>query len=238
MPEATHEELQDSVAACGFTLQHYRRLLSSALAAGYRCVGCAAYLEQPRRPVLMLRHDVDLSLVDAARVAALEAELGVRSTYFVRVSARRYRIDTPSAGRLIGEIVAAGHEIGLHFESPSDPAGAPTELRAARLRLEAVSGRRVTGGTIHLPRRVSYRPTQEQLVESGLRYDPGEYRFNQGATFFSDSCRDWGERGCPCHFVGRVPHLYVLAHPFWWCHPACDVERVVRSLVSESSRAR
>ena len=237
MPDASHRGLREKTAACDFTLQHYRRLITSALAAGYRCVGCAAYLERRDLPLLLLRHDVDLSLADAARMAALEAEVRVRSTYFVRVSARRYQIDTATGRRLIREILAGGHEVGLHFEGPSHPAGAAAELRAARLRLEAACGARVRGGTIHLPRRARYQPTLDQLVESGLDYDPGEPRFNRGAVFFSDARRDWGRLGCPCQYL-EAGHLYVVTHPFWWCNPDCDAESVVRSLVSESVRRR
>lgn len=238
MRNPSNMKVRSSPEPCMFTLSHYSWFITSAIAAGYRCIGCAGYLERPEPPVLVLRHDVDLSLVDAAEVAAMETELGVRSTFFVRVSANGYAIDTPFGRGLIRNILAGGHEIGLHFEGPSHHSRAASQLRVARLRLEDACGIPVIGGTIHLPRRVSVQPTMHELIESGLRYDPGESRFNQGATFFSDSRRDWGEPGCPCQHLGRAPHLYVLTHPFWWCNPDCDVDNVIQALLDESSAAR
>ena len=56
--------------SCAFDLDHYAELLAAAQAGGYRF---AAFDEGPRPGDLLLRHDVDLSLDAALRMAELEA---------------------------------------------------------------------------------------------------------------------------------------------------------------------
>jgi hypothetical protein len=63
-----------------WSLDDYRDLVSAALEGGYRFVGFA---EEPTDGVLYLRHDVDLSLDAALRMARVEAELAVTATYFL-----------------------------------------------------------------------------------------------------------------------------------------------------------
>ena len=56
--------------SCGFTLDHYRELLEAARSGGYRY---AHFDRPPREGDLLLRHDVDLSLDAALRLAEVEA---------------------------------------------------------------------------------------------------------------------------------------------------------------------
>ena len=61
--------------SCAFDLEHYAELLESAKAGGYRF---AFFEDEPTRGDLILRHDVDLSLDAALRLAELESEAGAR----------------------------------------------------------------------------------------------------------------------------------------------------------------
>jgi hypothetical protein len=93
--------------------REYRRLLTLALAQGYALVSLESWLAEPEihagRDVVVVRHDVDQCPGSAVRMAAIEAELGVRSTWYFR-----WRTAQPA---VVAEIRDAGHEIGLHFET-------------------------------------------------------------------------------------------------------------------------
>lgn len=65
---------------------------------------------------VILRHDIDTSLDKAVQLAKLEAELGVKSTYFVLLSSEFYNVMAKESREKIKEIQTAGHEIGLHFD--------------------------------------------------------------------------------------------------------------------------
>lgn len=70
----------------------------------------------PERLVL-LRHDVENDPAHAARMAGLEADAGLRASYFFRAKRGRY---TPETLRRISGL---GHEIGYHYESVSQAWG-------------------------------------------------------------------------------------------------------------------
>jgi hypothetical protein len=93
--------------------REYRRLLELALSQGYAVVSLEAWLENSEayagRDVLVLRHDVDQCPASALRMAAIEAELQIHSTWYFR-----WRTAQPAVVLTIRE---AGHAVGLHFET-------------------------------------------------------------------------------------------------------------------------
>jgi hypothetical protein len=93
--------------------REYRELLHIALQQGYAVLSLETWLADPTlaadRPRLLLRHDVDQHPASALRMAAIEAEHGVLSTWYFR-----WRTANPHA---IETIAAAGHAVGLHYET-------------------------------------------------------------------------------------------------------------------------
>ncbi|RLI55679.1 MAG: hypothetical protein DRO87_06050 [Candidatus Thorarchaeota archaeon] len=71
----------------------------------------------PTRVNVFLRHDVDISLPRARRLASMQKELGVLSTYFFRLHAEKYTFE--EAQPVIRELVEWGFGIGLHYETLS-----------------------------------------------------------------------------------------------------------------------
>jgi hypothetical protein len=93
--------------------REYRRMLQIAVRQGYTVVSLEDWLADPAanagRDVLILRHDVDQCPASALRMAAIEAELEIRSTWYFR-----WRTANPGVVRAIRE---AGHAVGLHYET-------------------------------------------------------------------------------------------------------------------------
>jgi hypothetical protein len=91
----------------------YRRLLQLALAQGYALVSLESWLADPEihadGDVVIMRHDVDQCPASALRMAAIEAELGVHSTWYFR-----WRTAWPAVVQAIRD---GGHEVGLHYET-------------------------------------------------------------------------------------------------------------------------
>ena len=77
--------------SCAFDLDHYRELLEAAQAGGYRF---AFFEGAPQPGDLLLRHDVDLSLDAALRMAELEADAGAQATYFLMTGSVFYNLDS------------------------------------------------------------------------------------------------------------------------------------------------
>jgi hypothetical protein len=105
-----------------FTLKIYRQLLCALQKKGYRfltfeqyCVALQTHdtILSDNRPIVILRHDVDLKAIHSLRTAQIEHELGIQASYYFRVVAQSNQPD------IIRQIVDLGHEIGYHYEDMS-----------------------------------------------------------------------------------------------------------------------
>ncbi|MCD6599819.1 MAG: hypothetical protein J7L19_04550 [Dehalococcoidia bacterium] len=96
-----------------FTLDKYRSLCYAALNSQYSFLTVGAYLTTRKliEKCIILRHDVDRKPQRALRMARVEREFGIKSTYYFRFNRKVFRTD------LIKEIASMGHEIGYHYET-------------------------------------------------------------------------------------------------------------------------
>jgi hypothetical protein len=91
-----------------FMIKKYKELISALKDAGYEFVTYAEYCEGRRADKLVvMRHDVDMSVERARRLAEVENEMGVKASYYFRE-------------KFIGDdvvcIASLGHEVGYHYE--------------------------------------------------------------------------------------------------------------------------
>lgn len=94
-----------------FTLSAYRQLLQTILQAGYTIITFEDWCDKkaPERFVI-LRHDVDLKAKNSLVTARIEAEMGIRASYYFRV------VPESNIPSIIKKIADLGHEIGYHYE--------------------------------------------------------------------------------------------------------------------------
>ncbi|MFC2060268.1 hypothetical protein ACFLTZ_04150 [Chloroflexota bacterium] len=110
-----------------FTLDKYRELCEAITNSRYTSLTVGTYLtaQNPSQKCIVLRHDVDSQPSPALRMAEIEKEYEIKSTYYFRFSKSVF------APSLIGEIAAMGHEIGYHYEVLDKAIG--DQVRAAQL---------------------------------------------------------------------------------------------------------
>ncbi len=96
-------------------LDTYRRLLSSALEAGYEFTSIERFWRRiatdevdTSRPSLILRHDIDTDPRTAAEMWEIERTLGITGSYYFRLST----LDLD----LMGRIASDGGEVSYHYE--------------------------------------------------------------------------------------------------------------------------
>jgi hypothetical protein len=108
-----------------FTHAAYRNYLEAIQAHYPNILRFDEYFSASPKPesFCLLKHDVDRRPYHALRMAELEHELGLRSTYYFRVKPHTFIPD------VIRQIQVLGHEIGFHYESLSDSRG---DLAAAQ----------------------------------------------------------------------------------------------------------
>jgi hypothetical protein len=214
-PDALSPQLEPGEAAA-FTQADYRDMLTVALDRGYafRAFDDPARLEG--EPVCLLRHDIDADLGAAATLAELEAELGVRSTYFVMLRSPVYNLLGRANHRLVRRILELGHWLGLHY----DQGFLPDERRSVHdwVELEADVLARMFDTKIGA---VSFHQPGPAVLQNDLKlqrhvntYDRDDLR---GFAYVSDSNMIWRDQPAIELFRGAVhPRLHLLVHPLWW----------------------
>ncbi|MDO9536753.1 MAG: hypothetical protein Q7J68_00350 [Thermoplasmata archaeon] len=111
-----------------FTLEKYSELVQ-ALKQNYTIMSVADYLTLPKDEefIAVLRHNVDKFPERAARMARLEKNLGIHSTYYFRWDPKAINWSGTTNGQPgnfpemhIIECKIYGHEIGYHYENLSE----------------------------------------------------------------------------------------------------------------------
>ncbi len=99
-----------------FTLKTYETLIKTILSQNYQFLTMEEYSNHNALNIriVIMRHDVDRKPLNALRMAKLEAELGVKATYYFRTIPQTFKPE------IIKEIAKLGHEIGYHYENLCD----------------------------------------------------------------------------------------------------------------------
>lgn len=199
---------------CAFDLAHYRELLEAARAGGYRF---AFFDRDPQPGDLLLRHDVDLSLAAAVRLAELEAEAGVAATYFVMTESVFYNLASPEGEAALAQLRELGHRVGLHAVYPR------AELDS---RFDGVLA--------------WHNPESEYMsVSVDGAANAMEPRFFVRGQYRSDSNQHWRE-GCPHEALARgdFEWLQLLTHPEIWVYPGATMRETMLAMLDAERERR
>lgn len=204
---------------CSFSLEHYRELLEAAKAGGYTFSG---FDRAPEPGDLILRHDVDLSLTAAVRMAEVEAEAGAWSTWFLMTRSVFYNLASSEGAVALARLRELGGRIGHHAVWPRIDLDARFEPTVAW-----------------------HNPDLEYMT------DPIDGAVNamsppwfDWAHFRSDSNHRWGFRGvehaCPLEELasGRANWMHLLVHPAIWVYEGTTMRETMEAFVEAESAAR
>ena len=99
-----------------FTEANYKVILETLLSKGYKFVEFNYERITSDENIVIWRHDVDFSLNRSCKLAEIEAELGIKATYFIYVQSSFYNLFEPCQYEIIKRVNDLGHRIGLHFD--------------------------------------------------------------------------------------------------------------------------
>ena len=198
--------------SCEFTLDHYRELLDAAQSGGYRF---AFFDHPPEAGDLLLRHDVDLSLDAALRLAQLEADAGAHSTYFLMTESVFYNLASNEGRSAIERLRALGHGVGLHAVWPRAVPDARFDPVLAW----------------HNPDPEYMRAPVDGLINAMQSPYADVYR--------SDSNQRW-RQGCPHEgLAGRAfERLQLLTHPEIWVYPGATMRETMLAMLNAERERR
>ena len=199
---------------CDFSLSHYRELLQAAQSGGYRFAG----FDRPPEPgVVILRHDVDLSLEGARAMAEVEAEEGAWSTWFLMTRSVFYNLASSEGERAIARLRELGHRVAHHAVWPHvdlddrfDPVVAWHNPDPEFMQMEV--------------------PGAVNVMDERF-FDPEHYR--------SDSNQHW-RHGCPHEELaaGGFEWLQLLTHPEIWAFDGATMRESVESMLDADRATR
>ena len=99
-----------------FTFKNYRKLIKLAKTKGFHFILHKNEFV-PERKDIIWRHDVEFEPDYALRMAQIEHEEGVKTTYFFQLHSPYYNVVDPHYREVFHQIKALGHSVGLHFDS-------------------------------------------------------------------------------------------------------------------------
>lgn len=214
-----------------FTEENYKRALKLA-AKNYAFV---RYTERPQSRHVLWRHDVDYSVHRALRLAEIEAEMSLRSTFFFYPHSPFYNLLSGLVTAKARQILALGHDLGLHFD-PAYHGGALGRedfnrlLTSERDLLQQVLGQSPVAVSFHQFGDLISRPPDDDEL-SGMVNAYGRTIWSEYG-YCSDSNGVWRHRRL-FDVLERAEEdrLQVLTHPEWWTpSPLSPRERIQRCL--------
>jgi hypothetical protein len=199
---------------CEFSLEHYRELLEAAKAGGYRFAG---FDEPPQAGDLLLRHDVDLSLDAAMKIAEIEAATGAWSTWFLMTRSVFYNLDSSEGKRAITRLRELGGRIAHHAVWPNVDLDERFEPVVAWHNPDAEFMSAAVDGATN--------------VMAPPWFDADHYR--------SDSNQHW-RYGCPHDQLerGELEWLQLLIHPEIWVYDGQSMAETMGSFLDADRTAR
>jgi hypothetical protein len=210
---------------CAYSLPHYRWILERGKAQYWLPRVRDVARGVPDRAFLLIRHDVDITPWSALRMAELERDSGVRTTYYYRLHAPFYNLMDGAVLDSVRAVAAMGHEVGLHYEPGfflergMDPvAGTRADLRT----FEELVGFRTHTIAQHQP---ATGPVLTDICpDHPCAYQPALVR---ELPYFGDSGFHWRE-GCVCTKF-HLRRLHTLIHPHSWVRDGRAWQDVLRA---------
>lgn len=224
------QQVNQSLEKVEFTHRWYRQFLQLLQELGY---DFRTFSDTLGDRDIVLRHDIDLSMDAAVRMARIEADLDIQSTYCVLLSSPLYNPLEGQYRDAIREIDAQGHEVALHFSTheywseDSEPVVAEIECRVREERsiLETIAPPTKT---------VSFHRPPSWVLDrefEGFENTYGPANFSD-IDYIADSSQRWRETPPP---IDDLPETFqLLTHPGLWSQTDAGFEQRIQMAVTDA----
>lgn len=220
-----------------FTETAYSRLLSLAKDE-FAFIGYTDDLATDK--VVLWRHDVDFSVHRALRLAEIERDHGVASTFFFQLSCMFYNVFEHTVLERIRRIMRLGHSIGLHFD-PSLYEGLSKEdvlnkMTWEKSVLENLFETTIEAVSFHNPEYGDWLSEGSHTL-CGMTNTYSQF-FKDNYGYCSDSNGYWRFESIESVIrSGRHTRLQVLTHPALWTpDPMPPRKRILRCVEGRAKR--
>jgi hypothetical protein len=220
-----------------FTRANYRSLIRMAK----KDYSFKLFTDDIKSPsgTLLLRHDVDMSLQAALKLAQIEQQENVRSTYFILLTGAFYNVFEKENFDCIKKIIELDHAIGVHFDPVFyqiiDENVMINKLTFERNVLQSLFNISIDTFSFH-------NPTPNILSNRKSRYGDliNTYSDQIQKNFFycSDSNGYWRHNRLKDVLENQKPtNLQLLLHPEWWTEETLSPhQKIMRAIESRAQK--
>jgi len=191
----------------------------------------------------VIRHDIEFSMDRAYKLAELESQLGIQSTYTVQLRNNTYNALSEKNIQLIHRIRKLGHKIALHQNPPF-----MNKKKLIDYVLKDIETLEHYYG-FEIDRYAFHRPKQEQLkmyldIPGKINcYGPKYFHYFEGkkpedlrVVYLADSNHQW-KWGHPISLdFTKVDKLQLNLHPFSWTETGYENYGNFLSLIKERNK--
>jgi peptidoglycan/xylan/chitin deacetylase (PgdA/CDA1 family) len=200
-----------------FSYTTYKNLLRALLKSRVNlCFGDFFIKKHHKENFLILRHDVDFSPEAALQMAEIEAEIGIKATYFVLFSSIFYNLLNEKYIAFPRRLVKMGHEVGLHYDLRALELTGAKNISKIILQendiLTKLAGAEVKSIAMHNPSLSGIDSIQKTKFVNA--YDAN---YTKNIAYFSDSCGAWRDSLVMHLKKNNFPRqMQLLIHPIFW----------------------
>lgn len=221
-----------------FTYDSYMGLINQLRDCGYEIANYQNW--QSKSNCVILRHDIDFDIEKAVKMASLEQNGGVSSTYFVLLTSDFYNVFSRESVIGLKKILKEGHTIGLHFDEVRYPecVGDVNCLRKKIIwEMDILS--QAVGDKISI---VSMHRPSSGILEANIEISDAINSYGQ--TYFkdfkylSDSRRRWREPIDEIIGSKQFDRLHILTHPFWYNKNEVGLHDAICEFVNRANHDR
>lgn len=197
-----------------FTLKSYELMIKKLFEKGYKFAYYKGYDKYKR--AVILRHDIDVDVKRAVKMARLEESLGVSSTYYVLLTSDFYNIFSKKNGESLKEILALGHHIGLHYDEVRYE-GDSSVVEQIENELDILEGyldKPIDTVSMHRPSKKTLSANYK--IRGGDVVNSYSTEFFEGFKYISDSRKNWGGDLFKLIDSEEYDRIHILTHPIWY----------------------
>ena len=218
-----------------FLIEKYKHLIEF-ISTNYSSVFFNEY--DSKEQIILLRHDIDYSISSSLKLAKIEHQFGMKSTFFVNIHSEFYNFFEKESMTCLKEILKLGHSIGIHFDSTfwnlKDESQLIRNLTFEKAVIDQALEIKVNCFSFHNP--TEFVLSFKKDTYAGI-INTYSNRFMNEFKYCSDSNGYWRHERM-FDVVESLNHerLHLLTHPGWWTSEIKHPREKIYSIINERAQ--
>ena len=217
-----------------FSYNEYKKIILK-----YKSIICDFRDVRDKSTFALLRHDVEFNTERALKIAEIDNDIGINSSFLFQVKSNAYNICSNENLLIIDKIRKMGHSVGLHFYVShveiNNWVALLTELETKKEIFETSTKYEIDRFSFHRPPKWVLEKRADTLNKLINMYGPSYFEFTDKPNtikYLADSMHRFSYG----HPLDKMPFskYQILLHPDEWTSQGLEEEINFKSLAMES----